>query len=94
MTRSQKLVVLLAAIVSLPSAAFAEDIGGYVAAMVLFLIVPATLVAGSITAGVVRAFTKRPGPWYLIPLYALGWFAIVIAAIWIHYVLQSVWKVI
>jgi len=94
MTRFQKLILLLAATVALPSAAHAENISGYVNALVLFVILPAVLVAGLITAGVVRLFRKRPAPWYLIPLYGLGWLVILIAAVWIHYFLQSVLRVI
>ena len=94
MTRSQKLILLLAAIVALPSAAYAEDLSGWLAVAVVVFILPGALIAGLITARVVREFRGRPGPWYLIPLYALGWIVILILGVWIHYYLQSVLRVI
>ena len=78
----RRLVLLVVAGVCLPSVVLADDISGGLTIILFGIIVPASLVAGVITAGVIRAIRKRPAPWYLIPLYGLGWFAVVI--IWIN----------
>ena len=74
-SRFQKFIIYAALGVLLPSISFADDPS--VADFSLVVVAPAALIAGAITAGIVRAVTKRVWIWFLIPVFALGWYLII-----------------